>query len=79
MARQLGAYVLHATHDSRQLTAAGRSAFLDRFEKEIDPEGVLPLVERRRRAGYARKAYFTRLAMASAEARRKAKEDGDGS
>jgi len=45
---------------------------LDRFEREVDPDGVLPPEERRRRAEHARKAYFLRLALASSKARRKA-------
>ena len=44
---------------------------LDRFEREVDPDGVLSPEERARRAGHARKAYFTRLALQSAKARRK--------
>jgi hypothetical protein len=71
MARRgrIGAYRLHATHDSREVTAAARLAFLDRFEHEVDPEGVLPLEERPRRAAYARKAHFARLSRLSAIAR----------
>ncbi len=51
-------------------TAAARKAALDRFEREVDPEGRLPAAERARRAEHARKAYFTRLAYRSAQARR---------
>ncbi|MCB1006990.1 MAG: hypothetical protein KDB35_22595 [Acidimicrobiales bacterium] len=51
-------------------TAKARSAFLDRFEREVDPDGVLAPAERARRAHHARKAYFTRLAFKSAQARR---------
>jgi hypothetical protein len=50
---------------------AARAAFENRFTREVDPEGVLPLEERLRRAGMARKAYFARLALLSAQARRK--------
>jgi hypothetical protein len=66
------AHQLHAKHDSREITANARAAFLDRFEKEVDPEGVLPEAERRRRAEHAKKAYFAGLALKSARARRKA-------
>lgn len=51
-------------------TAKAREAFLDRFEREVDPDGVLSPAERARRAGHARSAYFARLALASAKARR---------
>lgn len=43
---------------------------MDRFEREVDPEGRLSVEERQRRATAARKAYFTRLALRSAQARR---------
>jgi len=44
---------------------------LARFEREVDPDGVLPEVERLRRAEHARKAYMQKLALASAARRRK--------
>jgi hypothetical protein len=67
---RIGAYRLHAMHDPRETTAAGRAAFLAGFEREVDPDGVLPPAERARRAAAARKAHFARLALASARARR---------
>ena len=75
---RIGAYSLHAAYDSRELTAPARQAFLSRFEHEVDPEGQLTPKERERRAGHARKAYFTRLALASAKARRKRSANGGG-
>ena len=70
---RLAAHTLHATHDSRELTAPARAAFLGRFEREADPEGVLDPAERARRAEHLRKAFFARLALKSAQARRKKK------
>ena len=70
------AHLLHARHDSRELTAKAREAALERFERDVDPEGVLPITERKRRASHARKAYFLGLALKSAKARR-AKTGGD--
>ncbi len=67
---RIGAYVQHSRHDPRLTTAAARVAFLDRFEREADPDGVLDPVERRRRALALRKAYFARLAYKSAQMRR---------
>src|SRR5829696_9208500 len=67
---RLAAYALHAQRDPRETTANGRAAFLARFDREVDPEGLLEPEERRRRAEQARRAYFTRLALASAKARR---------
>jgi hypothetical protein len=40
-----------------------------RFEREVDPDGVLTLAERAKRAEHAKKAYFQRLALKSASAR----------
>lgn len=67
---RMAAYTLHAKRDARETTAAARAAFLDRFDRMVDPEGQLPAAERHRRAAAARKAYFTRLALRSAQARR---------
>lgn len=66
---RMAAYALHATHDPRETTKAGRAAFLARFERQVDPDGVLPDHERRRRADAAKKAYFTALALKSSRAR----------
>jgi hypothetical protein len=64
--------MLHAqVSDPVAFTAPARAAFLSRFEREVDPEGVLDSEERTRRAEHAKKAYFLKLAMASREARRK--------
>ena len=68
---RIAAYVLHSTRDSREVTAPARRAFLNRFEREVDPDRVLSIAERARRAQAARKAYFTRLALKSAQARRR--------
>jgi hypothetical protein len=67
---RLAAYSMHAHHDTRVTSAPGRAAFLARFEAEVDPDSQLDPEERRRRAVHARSAYFTRLALASAAARR---------
>ena len=59
------------THDPSARTAAGRKAFKDRFEKQVDPDGVLPTSRGLRRAESARKAYFSALALKSAKARQR--------
>ena len=76
---RIGAYRLHATHDPRETTAKARATFLERFEREVDPDGVLPPEERRRRAHYARRAHFARLALASARARSEGRASRNGS
>lgn len=58
------------TPDRSARTAPARTAFGDRFEREVDPDGALPPAERARRAEHARKAYMLRLALKSAQARR---------
>ena len=71
---RVGAHIMHARNDPREITSAARAAFLDRFEREADPTGTLPPEERARRAGHLRKAYFARMALKSAQARRRRRE-----
>jgi hypothetical protein len=71
MRAQLGAHAQWAQCDDRTArTAPARSGFYKRFEREVDPEGVLDPAERATRAEHARKAYMLKLALASAKARR---------
>jgi hypothetical protein len=63
--------------DRTARTAGARAAFLDRFEREVDPEGALPAEQRAKMAANARKAYFLRLALKSAKARAAKKGGGD--
>lgn len=70
MRARLAAHAMHARHDSREVTANARQAFVERFEREVDPDGVLPAAERQRRAEHAMRAHMTRLALRSAQARR---------
>jgi truncated hemoglobin YjbI len=67
---RIGAFRLHALHDPRETTRNARAAFLDSFERAVDPHGLLPEEERRRRAAFARRAHFAKLARLSALARR---------
>jgi hypothetical protein len=60
-----------ATPDPTAATAPARQAFLSRFEREVDPDGRLTPEERCRRAEHAKKAYFARLALKSAQVRRR--------
>ncbi len=43
---------------------------MERFEREVDPDGTLEPAERARRASHARSAYYSGLALKSAKARR---------
>jgi hypothetical protein len=49
----------------------GRDKFLERFEREVDPDMTLPPNQRRRRAEHAKRAYLLRLAKRSARARKR--------
>lgn len=71
MRARLAAHVLHSRYDSRDLTASARSAFIARFEREVDPDGILTSEERQRRAQHALKAHMGGLALRSARARRR--------
>jgi hypothetical protein len=47
---------------------------MERFEREVDPEGKLSPKERQRRASHARSAYFAALSLKAAKARREKRE-----
>ena len=47
-----------------------RAGLEARFLREVDPNNELPEAERLRRANKARQAYYQRLALASAKARK---------
>lgn len=57
--------------DRSAATEPARRGLLDRFEREVDPEGRLTPTERQRRAESARRAFYVRMALKSAQARRK--------
>jgi hypothetical protein len=73
LAGRIGAYASWAnTSDRSARTAPARAAFDRRFEDEVDPGRILDPATRAQRAAAARRAYFARLALKSAQARRKA-------
>jgi hypothetical protein len=74
LAGRVGAYIVHSLYDGLEITAAARAAFRSKFEREVDPEGLLPEPERLRRAEMARKAHVAKLALKSAQARRRKRE-----
>jgi len=53
-----------AEPDPAAATLPARTAFLERFTREVDPLGQLSEEERTRRALLARKAYMARLTLA---------------
>ncbi len=68
---RIGAYRLHATHDTMVVSKPGRDAFLAKFYDQVDPDRTLPEAERERRATMARKAHMAALAYRSARSRSK--------
>ena len=70
-AGRIGAYATLSRHNARELTSAARARFLAGFEAKVDPDGTLTPAERQRRAQFARREHFARLAMRSAQVRRK--------
>jgi len=80
MRARLAAQTRWSMEDPHVGTAPARAAApssTDYWEDKVDPGRDLPGPERRRRAESAKKAYFTRLALKSAVARRKAKTAGE--
>lgn len=65
---RIAAHTMHAAGKTN--TGPARRAFLERFEREVDPQGELSPAERARRAEHARKAHMHRLALAATKARR---------
>jgi len=59
------------TPDRAARTAPARAAMAARFEREVDPDNVLPPHERAKHAENAKSAYYKRLALRSARARRR--------
>lgn len=57
----IAAHTLHA--QGKTNTAPARKAFMERFERQVDPNGSLDDDERARRAHHAMKAYMKALAF----------------
>lgn len=62
------------TQNRTARTAPARAAMQRKFEQQVDPNNELLPAERAKRAENARKAYYTRLALRSAQARRRRSE-----
>jgi hypothetical protein len=74
----IGAHVQWSQETDRTARTAGaRAAFLERFERQVDPEGKLPADVRAKMAENAKKAYFLRLALKSSRARAAKKGGAD--
>ena len=67
---RIGAHIAHSRNDPRAMTSAARGAFLSSFERQADPDGILPVAERMRRAEHLKRAHFLRMALKSAATRK---------
>jgi hypothetical protein len=59
------------TEDRTARTAKAHQALEDKFLRQVDPDGLLPPAERAKRAANARQAHYARMALKSAQARRR--------
>jgi hypothetical protein len=73
---RIGGLVRSSRYPREQLTIAARLGFDERFRRMVDPEGVLDIAERERRAAAARRAWMLELAQRSALARARRKAAG---
>lgn len=65
------AFAQHA--QGKTNTRPATLAQLARFEREVDPDGILSPEERARRADYAKRSYMAKLALQASRARSKKK------
>lgn len=78
MQMRMAAHISWAnTSDRTARTAPAVQARRERFERLVDPDGVLPEAERKQRAESARKAHYTEMALRSVQARRLKKQAAD--
>jgi hypothetical protein len=68
------AHTRWAKTDHAEASEAARLRLLDRFDREVDPDGTLEPAERARRSSHALKAHMAGLALKSSKARRLAKK-----
>jgi hypothetical protein len=61
-----------STEERRAATARARAARMDRYEREVDPDGQLDPAERQILADNAMRAAMSRMALAAAKKRRSA-------
>ena len=66
---RVGGLTAQARHGGQAMTAPARAGFRTKWERAVDPEGVLDPRERAARADRAQRAHMLRLAIASAAAR----------
>jgi hypothetical protein len=67
---RIGGLTAWARNDPETMVGPAHAGFRRRFERLVDPEGILEPRERAVRADRARRAYMLSLAAKSAQARR---------
>jgi hypothetical protein len=67
---RMGAFAMHAKHNSTATTKAARDAAFERFVDAVDPQRVLDPADRLKRAKAAQRLHLLRLSARSAEVRR---------
>jgi hypothetical protein len=81
LSNQIAAEIRWANTPQAERTRAaerGQAGLWARFEREVDPDGILPPAERAKRAANLRRAHMARMALASSKARAARKVGGDG-
>jgi hypothetical protein len=71
---RIAAHEKWSKSDPVEGTARARATFIASFIDQVDPDRKLPEAERFRRAESARSAHYSRLALLSAESRRRGKK-----
>lgn len=72
---KVAAHARWAQSDPRDGTQPARAGFMRRFEKQVDPDGALPPLERARRAESAMRSHMAALALKSSTARGQPRND----
>jgi hypothetical protein len=71
LAARIGGLSLHLYSDSNAIAARTRRGLDEKFRREIDPDRVLTPTQLEKKLKLARSLHFARLALKSADARRK--------
>ncbi len=74
---RIGGLRAHALNPPEVMLAGARRGFRERFLRLVDPDGVLALEERERRAARAMRAHMLTLSEKSGKARRRAPRTED--
>jgi hypothetical protein len=75
---RIGGLTAWSRNGADTMLSPALKGFAARFERQVDPAGILPPEERARRADRARRAWMLQLAAKSAEARREGKAASAG-